>query len=435
MTTTERDWTELFRGETKHIDYKGTMTWEGGRESLLKHVIAMSNIRDGGRIVIGVGENATTKAHEARGLSDEELHSFDPTKVAQYVNGFVQPGVKVGVARHEIEGKRVILLEVAEFDHTPNICVKAGPGASPLFKAGDVLIRTDAPESRRIQTAEEMRELLRLALGKTTENLLRDMRRIVEGRDIEVQPEDRHADLLASWSKEVGEFAERLIEKHHRQSVSLFDFRVVPLEPVEPIDDHEQLKRMYQQSTVNLGGYDPFPSSIQYETPYNRDGFVEGVETLEGYEHEWRAYFDGPFLHAEIVQEWTLDPDRFPRVKGKRFLKYNRVCDKVALGFVFAGRFLDRRGYSGPVRIEFRWTDTSGRGLLYEDPWMWNPDSYECREPQVRGSVTLSTVDLKAGWESMAAPELKKMFGLFQSKATVAVIEDRLRRFARGQIS
>src|SRR5260370_19485963 len=270
------EWRELLRGETKYVDYKAPMAWDDvGKAKLLKHIIAMSNIRDGGRIVIGVSESPQTKAHESEGLSPEQLSSFDPTKIAQYVNAYVQPGVRGRVERPVLDGKPVIVLEVAEFDQLPNVCIKPGPLGG--FNPGDVLIRTDGCESRRITTSEEMRALLKVALGKTADTLLRDFRQILEGGSKgDGAPDSVRNDRLAEWSEAFEKFTNELEAKSGTR-VPLFECIVSPLGGVSGLDTHAKLRMKLQESTVALPYWPTFPNS-QYGNAFNRSGSIEGAD-------------------------------------------------------------------------------------------------------------------------------------------------------------
>lgn len=427
-TTRADDWRDLFRGESKHLDYKAAASWDECRASLLKHIIAMSNVRDGGRIVVGVKENGESGVHEPEGLTDPQLNSFDTTKIAQYVNGYVQPGVGVRVAKHEMNGVRVVVLEVAEFQQFPNICTQQAPDQRE-FKPGDVVIRTDAAQSQVIRTAEEMRELLRLAIGKTTETLLRDVKRIVEGQVAVEAPEDRHAKLLATWEESRRAFADRVqSERKEGGVVATFWCVMRPIDAQEALG-HSDLRALMTRAAVNRGGYN-FPTS-QYDRVFNRDGFVEGIEGVEGYEHEWRAYAEGPITYVEALRETRFDFTRM-NLERQRYLHFARACDKVGLTFMLAQRILEGRDYSGDICFNFGWTDTEGRKLLFDAPEIWRPDWYECREKEIRESVTLTAVDIKAGWEAFAANLLGRVFALFQADRSQAAIESNLRKLQTG---
>lgn len=152
---TAEDWEDLVaRGESKHTDFKAPMAFENPhRGALAMDIIGMSNVRDGGKLVVGAQEDRGKKPVPL-GLSDEQLRTFDTTPVATYVNKYVEPPVSLTVGVLEIEGKRLAVVTVQEFATTPTICVKSGPQdpkdpKKQLFYEGDILVRTEQAETRK----------------------------------------------------------------------------------------------------------------------------------------------------------------------------------------------------------------------------------------------------------------------------------------------
>jgi hypothetical protein len=422
QSTGNRDWRALLQGENKHLDYKAASSWNDAKADLLKDIIAMSNIRDGGQIVIGVRENET-KTHEPDSLTNEQLASFDPTDVVQYVNGFVQPGVRLNIVRDELAGQRVVRIEVAEFEPGPNICTRPAPGARPAFNPGQILIRTEAAQSRVIQTAEEMRELLGLALGKTSNGLLRDFRRVIEGRGIaDAPPPDKHAALFAKWADERDAFVSRLKEKYKKE-VGSFACSIVPVGEIAAIDDYERLRSIAEWSNVtrNAGG---FPRSrAGYGEVNNRGGFIEGTNSGSGYEYEWRAFSAGPFVYVGTLNEDVLERRPEP------YLEFDRLCRRVAMVFMFADRFFEQRSYDGELRFDFRWTAMRGRTLVPPDRDIWLPGTYKSRDPEIPETIRMTTIDVKTDWESFATALLGRVCQLFQVRpAPAALIRETVQR-------
>jgi hypothetical protein len=406
------DWRVLMRGETRHVDFKAALAWDDdGKQKLLKHVIAMSNIRDGGRIVIGVRENEQTKAHEAEGLSPEQLSSFDATKIAQFVNSYVQPGVRVRVERAEVEGKQVIVLEVAEFDQLPNVCVKPGPRGG--FNSGDVLIRTDGCESRRICSSEEMRALLTLAVGKTSDTLLRDVRQVLEGttsKATSVDPtrEERHRE----WDEALAGFKGELAAKEG-VPVPVLECIIEPLGPVAGLGSHDALRTKLRQSTVALPYLPAFPNS-QYAEISNRVASIEGKEDVETFESLWRLYDSGLLLYAHRLRGFGLG-----ELKPGKYLGFNATCADVMTAFLFAGRFAQAIEFDGEVDLRFVWTEMADRKLVFPLHQIWSPEGYPSREQRIEQRARVRAVDLRTGWEPVAADLLARVFALFQASPDV----------------
>lgn len=421
-----RDWRELFRGEERHLDYKGAMAWDAaGKATLLKHIIAMSNIRDGGTIVIGVKEN-DTGGHEPESLTDEQLATFDPTPVLDYVNGYVQPGVRLQVCREDFDGHKVITLRIAEFDQSPNVCTRPGP--SDAFRRGQILIRTNAAQSRAIENETEMNELLALALSKRSEALMRSVRQVMMGgvTDELATAKKKQDD---GWANQEASVLARIHAT--RPASAMFGFRISPSVPLSLPAEDDQRFMLVQRASVNLAGY-RHPWS-PYEKPMTRAAFIEGIETMRGYEHEWRLYDDGTFLYWEALadEELNLAPDG---VKSSGpFLVFSRACYKVALTLMFAQRLYTELHLDGELDIDLVWSHTKGRKLVFNQPQMWDPDNYECAEPSITESAHVGLVDLQSGWDSIAAKILARVMRLFQVRDAAGAISQQLEKVRKGQ--
>ena len=95
--------------ESEVLDYKSAMNWNlmsrPARAKIIRHCLAMANTK-GGSVVIGVGEDQSGHPSDYQGLSDEEVHSFDPSTVGAFINRYVDPPIDFTIERPEIDGKR-----------------------------------------------------------------------------------------------------------------------------------------------------------------------------------------------------------------------------------------------------------------------------------------------------------------------------------------
>lgn len=154
----------VFHGrEERNLEYKGPITWADPdtKAKLTKAALAMSNIRDGGTIVVGVEEAGERFAPV--GLTSDQLDSFTQDEVARHLNNFADPYVEVTVLRREVEGLHVVIIHVREFDEVPAICRRNGLG----LREGAIYTRTRRMyESAEVPGQAEMRELLDMATEK-----------------------------------------------------------------------------------------------------------------------------------------------------------------------------------------------------------------------------------------------------------------------------
>lgn len=105
--------------------YKAGFEWSKPNRDLkyelVRDLIALANTKDGGRVVFGVRDSDL----EFVGVPVEIFESIDPTDIVGMLHDNAAPNVRCAVYKREIDGKRVVVLDVAEFEDTPIICTKA----------------------------------------------------------------------------------------------------------------------------------------------------------------------------------------------------------------------------------------------------------------------------------------------------------------------
>jgi len=184
------DWTDagqlirelLAQGSESRVDYKSPRLAPSSRPAwanLAKHVIGLSNRKDGGYMLIGV-EDGTFKAH---GLSDDQVATWDAARVNAALAGYAAPRPVVQVICGSLEDGTVLLaLRVAEFEEQPLVCTKSirDDQGSPVLRQGALYIRTEDTETREVSTEAEMRELLSRAYVKRAERLLHDIKALID---------------------------------------------------------------------------------------------------------------------------------------------------------------------------------------------------------------------------------------------------------------
>lgn len=161
MTTGELE--ELLQGaqESDSLEFKGAMSWDNG---LIKDILAMANVQDGGRIVIGIEDKTLTR----QGVSQEQLDSFVPDIMMDRVGVFADPHVSFTVDKVPDEaGLHFVVITVAPFARTPVICAKDGAGNE--LQGGAIYYRskTRRPQSARVGNANDMRDIIERAVIQT----------------------------------------------------------------------------------------------------------------------------------------------------------------------------------------------------------------------------------------------------------------------------
>jgi predicted HTH transcriptional regulator len=183
--------------EAPDVDFKQSAEWEALRVKIIKGVLAMGNLRDGGIIVVGVAERGHN--WELEGISDAHLATYETDIVHDSLDQYVSPASNVEVVLHEHNGKRYLVFHVHEFEALPFICKKDGEG---LIRGG-MYVRPAAgrPRTERIQSAEDMRDLLSLASEKGARRILEQMRRL----DVAPPPDVIRERGMTDYDRELGE--------------------------------------------------------------------------------------------------------------------------------------------------------------------------------------------------------------------------------------
>jgi len=168
-----------FLQEVHSIEFKKAAKWNELKKGIPKDILAMSNLRGGGIIIIGVEEN--DNKWNRTGMMDEQLNTYNPDDMLDHVNKYASPSVTFDVVRHtyykEPDNKELdfLVIQTHEFDEKPIVCKR--DYADELRRGAFYIRPLGKPESREVQTAEEMHDLLELAVEKRTRNFLQQIQK------------------------------------------------------------------------------------------------------------------------------------------------------------------------------------------------------------------------------------------------------------------
>lgn len=149
--------------EERNLEYKQSTSWNDNkfRLRLVKSILAMSNIRDGGHIVIGM-EGQPDSRYLPRGMTQEHLDSYTPDDVMRVAAEYADPYVRFTLTKERDQaGRNYVWIQVQEFDEIPVICRKS---YSDVLDGGKLYTRTRRiPESAEVPSSSEMREIIEMA--------------------------------------------------------------------------------------------------------------------------------------------------------------------------------------------------------------------------------------------------------------------------------
>jgi predicted HTH transcriptional regulator len=150
--------------ETQSFEVKAAMAWD--EKSLAKDIMALSNVRDGGVIVIGV-EDATFTRHGVDGATQA---TYDVDVMRDQMTKYADPHVDFTVSfPTDADGKTYVAIEVSPFREVPVICRTN----SADTRAGAIYYRNmnRRVESAPVSNSYDMRDIITVAATRTRQRL------------------------------------------------------------------------------------------------------------------------------------------------------------------------------------------------------------------------------------------------------------------------
>ena len=176
--------------ESRAVDFKQSIKWKDYRIKFAETIMAMSNLRDGGIVIIGVSEEDGD--WKPKGITNKDLTTYDPDDMIDFVNKYASPVVNFDVVRHEVDKLQFLIISIREFESEPVVCKR---DYKKDLRRGTIYIRPiGKPETRAIQNAEELRELLDIAVEKKMRRFAGQIERIYGSKPTSYQHDQEKFD-------------------------------------------------------------------------------------------------------------------------------------------------------------------------------------------------------------------------------------------------
>lgn len=170
-----------FLSEERNMEYKQSTPWLENefKAKITKTILALSNIRDGGNILIGIRE-LEGGLYESEGVCDEHYETYTKDEMTSYVSSYADPYVRFEIYKSEISSKKFVMIRVYEFDEIPVVCKKDfNSEATIILRKGATYTRSyGKPQTIEVPSQNEMRELLDMATEKKVRRLMEMSKRI-----------------------------------------------------------------------------------------------------------------------------------------------------------------------------------------------------------------------------------------------------------------
>lgn len=162
--------------EVSSIDFKQSASWDELRGKIVRTILGMGNLRDGGLIIIGVAEE--DDQWRITGVSDDHRVTYEPDDMADFAAKYVSPRADFTVVDHSYQEKRFVVIHVRPFAETPLVCKRDLP--SENLQAGGVYVRPTEgkAETTKVRDAAQMHQLLEMAAEERAGRMIAQRRRI-----------------------------------------------------------------------------------------------------------------------------------------------------------------------------------------------------------------------------------------------------------------
>lgn len=395
--------------EGGNLDFKSTMHFgptKSEKAKILKSIMAFANTRDGGHILIGAREDGGRFVLE--NINEDQANSFDPTEIGTFSKNYCSPLPSVSRTILEHDGKTLLMLKIAEFGTEPIVCLKSCHDSDNklIIRAGGIYVRTTDARSVEIESGEQMRSLLNLAVLKRGDQLLHQI-----GRLVGTPAPTTEKGLDAGYQEELQTAYSRFDELEVTTPWWAVEIFPIP-HNVERFETTSNLREIRQTATVNLRGWD-FP----HVDPQNDLPFDSGIESFTHWEqfHEaHRFYKSGLFAFRRKFHE---EADEYYRGT----VSYVQAIFTLTEFFTFAKRYTESLPGEIPhlvVRITV--TNLSDHPLRF-DPGNFG-HTYRTAAKEFHNEYKLTTEELKSSHVELAAKSAKQLFDLYGRDLSLDVI-------------
>jgi predicted HTH transcriptional regulator len=152
--------------ETPTLEFKGAVDWNADR--MVKDFLAMSNIQEGGIIIIGIEDGTLAR----QGVTGAQMVTYRADVMRDQLAQYTDPNVRFTVHfPTDRNGVQFVAIKISPFEDVPIICKRDGGDVH----AGTVYYRSKhrRPESAAVANSYDMRDILEVATVKRMQRLKR----------------------------------------------------------------------------------------------------------------------------------------------------------------------------------------------------------------------------------------------------------------------
>jgi len=333
--------------ENQRLEFKGPCNSDIIK--FAKDIMALSNLRDGGYIVIGITQFENKVIRE--GITEEQKRTFDFDVMKDQMSEFADPFVDFQVDFvKDNQGREYAIIITKEFRELPVICKKDSKDTT----RGVIYCRSShrRPESAQISNSHDMRQILELAALKMMRRW-RELKLMVPKSD-----EEEFDKELKGIEKE--SVAEKIAVRGYWRIL----FR--PLTYNIRLRKLMECQEIVRKNSIDFRGWD-YPHFPKDENVLPGSNFYQGTVDWGGSIELWRMYQSGQFIHYRALREdWTQEDYLTPKEYKLPAMQFIGILETLSLMteiFEFLSRLAQAGLYEEGVNVYITLQKTRNRQL------------------------------------------------------------------------
>jgi hypothetical protein len=415
--------------EERNLEFKSSMSWSDSatKIKLVKSILAMANLRDGGHIVVGVDRQPDDN-YLPQGMKEEHVASFVQDHLSSCLSEYADPYIEVTLVKHRIADKTFCVIRVNEFAELPVLCKKDGAGG---LRRGALYTRP----RRMVETVEvpslvEMREVLDLAVEKRHRAFLHQAQRM---GFVQIPETDEFAEQINKLP------ITDLLKKIRSTGYWRFWIRSTTFEQARFRNSDDGRRFVLNNSVRSRDGW-RFP--ISAESMLDEKEYVTSeVDLTSGMPFSlprievWTMFRSGQFVYNLAFAEdflgkaWPIQPRSFVPGEGNRYLNISHTIKTITCVLEFTARMAAQRLLNPTALISIELHDVDGRELSFMDRERSLDDRYWCRSKKIEVERSLDPKVLTRDAREIALGVTLEIFSRFgwQNPPKTLLAEDQAR--------